>query len=94
MSSYDMMDRAVSAFEDMIRTCDIIKDAGACSRCPMSYMCIETTTFEQIACDASRGTIDEFFGFAKDIDDYVGEADYAADLADMQRKAERDEYYD
>lgn len=72
--------------------CDIIKDAGACDRCPM--YCIEDSSWWEIADSKTKDQIAEFFGLAEDIDSYISEADFIADLADMQRKAERDEWYD
>lgn len=95
MRNEKYVDRLMDALGDMLHNCDTIKEHGACERCPMRIYCIDDgVTFEQIACDASKGTLIEFYDLADDLENYVSEEDYIADLADRQRKMERDEYYD
>ena len=95
MKNEKYVDRLMDALEDMLHNCDVIKDNGGCGKCPMKIYCIEDeVTFEQIACDASKRTLLEFYDFADDMENRVSEEDYIADLADRERKGERDELYD
>lgn len=74
--------------------CETIEDAGGCDRCPLKDCCLDVTSFKAVCEELSARMIDEFLGFADDIDEHYTEDDALAYYADMARKAERDEYYD
>lgn len=74
--------------------CVAIEAAGGCERCPLKYACIRDSSTEYFLDSATMGAIEEMLDFADDVENFISEDDYIADLADMQRKGERDEYYD
>ena len=74
--------------------CGYIKDAGGCDKCPMKNNCLDETTVTESANFCTQGAVKEMLDFADDVEDFISEEDYIYDLADSQRKGERDEYYD
>ena len=92
MTNHEKAEMLIEAQKYVIDACDIIKDAGACDKCPL--YCIEDDSWFEIADVKTKGEIEDFFGLAQDIDNYISEEDYIWDHADMERKAERDEWYD
>ena len=94
MTNKEKMGRAIKALEDIFDACGWIKDAGACDKCPFKYTCIEETTVEKFIDETTKWSLEEAFDLAADIGDYISDEDYIYDLADRQRKGERDEFYD
>ena len=75
--------------------CGYIHDMGGCDKCPMKNNCLDETTVTEFANFCTKGTVKEMLDFADDVEKYVtADEDYIYDLADRQRKGERDEYYD
>lgn len=62
---------AEAIFEELVRACDTIKDAGACESCPLYGNCIEETNAIAIFCEQTEKTIDEYLGFADDVRKYA-----------------------
>lgn len=94
MTNRQKMERAIAALEDIFEACGSIKDAGACDKCPLKHFCIEDTTVDEFCDSATKGMLVETFGFADDVEEFISEEDYIYDLADRERKGERDELYD
>lgn len=92
MTNLERMEVVMDAHAFVLDACDKIKSGGACDKCPIC--CVEDTSYWDLADTATRRDLIEFFGLAQDCDEYISDADYEADLADMERKAERDEWYD
>ena len=75
--------------------CGYIHDMGGCDKCPMKNNCLDETTVSEFANFCTKGTVKEMLDFADDVEKYVTtDEDYIYDLADRQRKGERDELYD
>lgn len=75
--------------------CGYIHDMGGCDKCPIKHNCLDETTVTEFANFCTKGTVKEMLDFADDVEKYVtADEDYIYDLADRQRKGERDEYYD
>lgn len=75
--------------------CEYIHDMGGCDKCPIKHNCLDETTVTEFANFCTKGTVKEMLDFADDVEKYVTtDEDYIYDLADRQRKLERDEYYD
>ena len=94
MTDRQKMERAIAALEDIFDACGFIKDAGACDKCPMKNYCIEETTVDEFIDSVPKWMLEETFGLAEDVGDFISEEDYIYDLADRERKGERDELYD
>lgn len=76
--------------------CETIKCADACEKCPLERreVCIDYIDFKVVCGDLTEHLLKEFFDLADDIEYPITDEDVIAGYADMQRKAERDEYYD
>lgn len=89
-TAQDYIESGVYIFD----ACVAIEAAGGCERCPLKYACIRDSSTEYFFDSVTMGAIEEMLDFADDVENFISEDDYIADLADMQRKGERDEYYD
>ena len=77
----------MSALELMISACHNISEAGACDKCPLHYTeCFESATFADVCNEVPMGSIDDMLALSDDVQDYISEQDYIADLADRERK--------
>ena len=74
--------------------CIVIEKACGCDKCPLRDCCLDVSSYLAVCDQVSAGMIDEFLDFADDIENPITEEDIIASYADMERKAERDEYYD
>lgn len=74
--------------------CGYIHEMGGCDKCPIKHNCLDETTVTEFANFCTKGAVKEMLDFADDVENYISEEDYIYDLADRQRKGERDELYD
>lgn len=75
---------------DMCDACTYIKDAGACGNCPLKYNCIEECNVLTFADDVSRSTINEFLGFADDIEEQLNQQDFEDYHEQLKAEMERE----
>lgn len=68
--------------------CAFIEDAGACDGCPLKYNCLSETPIMDFANFCTRRSIQEFLDYSEDVEKYVDEQDFIANMADIQRKEE------
>lgn len=77
--------------DTVICACENIQDVGACEGCPIYGVCIERSPFVEVADLISADTWNEFLEYSDGVI-AVQVAMYAEDdLADRQRKGERDD---
>lgn len=76
----------------VLDACEKIRSADNCGDCPVH--CIEADEFYTIADCVTKERWSRFFELAEMSDGYMSLEDQMYDLADMQRKGERDEWYD
>lgn len=69
-------------------TCAFIEDAGACDGCPLKHNCLSETPIMDFANFCTRRSIQEFLDYSEDVEKYVDEQDFIANMADIQRKEE------
>lgn len=83
----------MDALESLFNRCTDIKEASGCDRCPIRHNCIDDTTVSCFANFATKGSIIEFYDFAKDVEEYANaqdRADYLEELnASVRREVER-----
>ena len=81
--------KIVSIFEGLATVCEGIKEFGACSECPLKYICLDDTSTLDLADLLSEATWSEFLEYAKE--SHISDADAEADYADRARKADMEE---
>lgn len=89
----DAVKALMDALENLFDRCIEITDAGGCDRCPIHHVCIDSTSVKEFADTATKGSITEFFDFAKDVEEYANaqeRLDYLEELnAQTRREVEQ-----
>ncbi|MBQ1295095.1 MAG: hypothetical protein IIY21_13720 [Clostridiales bacterium] len=67
----------IDALEDIYEACASIQDAGGCDKCPIKHNCLDDTSVAEFANFCTRGSLEEFMGFAEDVENYANEQDMA-----------------
>ena len=78
-------------YNDLGTVCDccaFIEDAGACDGCPLKHNCLSETPAMDFVNFLTRDSIREFLDYSEDVERYVDEQDFIANMADIQRKEE------
>lgn len=77
----------MKALDVMISACNAITEAGACDACPLNLTnCLEDTSFADICYDMPMRSVEDMLALSDDVQNYISEEDYIADLADRERK--------
>lgn len=76
----------------MYEACEVIESAGGCERCPLRDCCLDVSSFKSICECVSASMVDEFLGFADDIEEHNNEDDMFSYYADVKRKADIEEH--
>lgn len=77
-----------NAIEAMLDACSSIEEAGGCDACPMKLYCLDENPFAYIADAVPLSRIEDFIGFAEDIDNY----NCKRDMEDYYWEQKRDRY--
>ena len=77
-----------NVLDTMLNACTDIREADGCGACPMKNYCLDEEPFANIADAVPAYRIDEFLGFAGDIDDY----NCKRDMEDYYWEQKRDSY--
>jgi hypothetical protein len=55
--------------------CGTIQDAGGCDKCPIKHNCLNDTSVAEFANFCTKGSLEEFLGFADDAENYANAQD-------------------
>lgn len=55
--------------------CGTIQDAGGCDVCPIKHNCLNDTSVAEFANFCTKGSLEEFLGFADGAENYANEQD-------------------
>lgn len=90
MDSNAMAKAFMDALESVFDGCTGIRDAGGCDRCPIRHKCIDDTSVSEFADTTTKGSIIEFFDFAKDVEEYANAQDRMDYLEELNAQTRRE----
>lgn len=67
----------IDALEDIYNACGSIQDAGGCDACPIKHNCLDDTSVSEFANFCTKDSLNEFMGFAEDVENYASELEMA-----------------